>query len=296
MDNSSRDDAVVEAETWNGWLDIVFPFTACLGVGGNGGGEVFFSKLHLLQHQHPLFGWDLKLETVNLFLRKVEHRVCQGRAAREYDEVRNQHRFGMVIDGSWGVQLICHCIYQQGVTVSPSAYGSDELVTQMLFKWAFSHRFVSEITITAFQNVICALQFSRRDCKVAHLNKHFSELNHRLQAKLSNMHEDPMYHKNYSKLPAGHADWMIASTCVQLKLQEGFPFTLADSMVEVGQLAELTTLHPAVMGTPVNHRTDVIAHYAAPSPMSIRPNPMDLAIARVNSRCYCCNRFGHDAC
>jgi len=54
---------------------------ACLGVGGIGWGGGFFSHSHLELHQPPIFTGDLKLATVNLFLHKVEHWVCQGGVA-----------------------------------------------------------------------------------------------------------------------------------------------------------------------------------------------------------------------
>jgi hypothetical protein len=64
---------LAEADTWRTRLDTFFQMTAPLGAGGNGGGGGSFSKSHLKQHQPPLCTGDLKLETVNLFLRKVEH-------------------------------------------------------------------------------------------------------------------------------------------------------------------------------------------------------------------------------
>lgn len=55
--------------------------TAPVGAGGNGGGGQSLSKSHLKQHQPPSFTGDLNLETVNLFIRNVEHCVRKGGAA-----------------------------------------------------------------------------------------------------------------------------------------------------------------------------------------------------------------------
>jgi len=77
MVTTARDNAVGEAEAWRGRFDTFFQMTACLSAGGNGGGGGSCSKLHPKQHQPPLFMRDLKLETGNLFLPKVEHWVRQ---------------------------------------------------------------------------------------------------------------------------------------------------------------------------------------------------------------------------
>jgi len=92
---TTRDDALAEVETWHGWFDTFFQMTASLGAGGNGGGGGSFSKSHLKQHQPPLFTGDLKLETVNLCIRKVEHWVRQGGAAMGTTES------DMRIDSAW---------------------------------------------------------------------------------------------------------------------------------------------------------------------------------------------------
>jgi hypothetical protein len=76
-----RGRVLVEVETWPGRFDAFFQITACVSMGENGGGGWSFSKFHLEQYQPPMYTRDLKLETVNRFICKVEHWVCQGGAA-----------------------------------------------------------------------------------------------------------------------------------------------------------------------------------------------------------------------
>jgi len=57
--------------------------------------EGLFQNPHLKQHQPPLFTGDLKLETVNLVVRKVEHWVRQGGAAMGTTELDKR------IDSAW---------------------------------------------------------------------------------------------------------------------------------------------------------------------------------------------------
>jgi len=178
---TAQDDALAEAETWRGRLDTFFYMTAHLWAGGNGGGGGSFSKSHLKQHQPPLFTGDLRLETVNLFLRKVEHWVHPGGAAMGATESdKCIHSAWQFMDPE-AYNQFAHWIRQQGVTVTPSADGSYALVMWPLFKSTFRHRFVLEVTTTALQKEIHALRYSRGVGEVAHFNKRFSELIRMLQ-------------------------------------------------------------------------------------------------------------------
>jgi hypothetical protein len=118
-----RDEALPEAETLRARIEQYFQMKAPLGVGGNGGGVGSFSKSPITQHHPPLLTGDLKWETVNRILGKVEHCVCQGGAAMGTTE------FDMCINSAWGLlhPKVCswfpYWIRQQGVTVIPPAYG-----------------------------------------------------------------------------------------------------------------------------------------------------------------------------
>jgi hypothetical protein len=244
--STARDDVLAEAETWPARLDTFFQMTARLGAGGNGGGGGSFSKSHLKPHQPPLFTGDLKLETVNLFLRKVEHWVRQGGAAMGTKELDKR------IDLAWqcmdpeAYTWFEHWIRQQDVTVIPPADGSYAPVMWPLFESAFRHRFVLEVAITAVRKAICALHYSRGVGEVAHFSKRFSGLICMLQKETTMTHKDPLYDEYCSKLPARNADQIIASARVQKKLQPATPFTWADAMEMVGEFSERTTSHPAI--------------------------------------------------
>jgi len=290
-----RDDALAEAETWRGRFGTFFQMTARLGAGGNGGGGRSFSKSHLKQHQPPLFTGDLKLETVNLFLRKVEHWVREGGVAM--GTMQSDKR----IDSAWrfmdpeAYNWFPHWIRQQAVTVTPPADGSYAPVTWPLFESAFRHRFVPEVAITTVRKEIRALRYSRGVGEVAHFNKRFSELIRMLQKETTITREDPLYDEYCSKLPTGIADQIIASARMQKKLQPATPFTLADAMEMVGEFSERTTSHPAITATPVNHGANLVPPHAATVPTPVGPEPMDFTVANANTRCYRCNGFGHEA-
>jgi len=208
---TARDDSLTEAETWRSRFDMFFQMTARLGVGGNGGGGGgSFSKSHLKQHQPPLFTRDLKLETVNLFLRKVEYWVYQGGAAMGTTESDKR------IDSAWrfmdseAYSWFAHWIHQQGGMVNSPADSSYAPVMWPLFESAFRHRFVPEVAITAIRKEIRALWYSRGVGEVVHFNKGFSEHIRMLQKETAITREDPLYDKYCSKLPAGIADQIIA--------------------------------------------------------------------------------------
>lgn len=284
---TARDDALTELESWRGRFDTMMQMTARLGVGGvNTGGGGALSKSHLKQHQPPLFTGDLKLETVNLFLRKVEHWVRQGGAAMGTTESDKR------IDSAWrfmdpeAYSWFAHWIHQQGVTIIPPANGSYAPVTWPLFESAFRHRFVPEVAITAVRKEIHALRYSKGD--VAYFNKRFSELIRMLQKETTITREDPLYDEYCSKLPSGIADQIIASARMQKKLQPETPFTLADAMEMVGEFSERTTSHPAIAATP-------ISFVPTNTPTPTGSEPMDLTVANANTKCYRCSGFGHEA-
>jgi hypothetical protein len=103
----------------------MMPMTARLGVSGVNTriGEAL-SKSHRNQHQPLLFTSDLQLETVNLFLCKVEHWVRHGGAAKgtmELDKhIDSAWRFMDLVVYNW----FAHWIHQQGVTIIPPSKGS----------------------------------------------------------------------------------------------------------------------------------------------------------------------------
>ena len=194
---TTQDDALTQLESWRGRFDTMMQMTARLGVGGvNSGGGGALSKSHLKQHQPPLFTGDLKLETVNLFLRKVEHWVRQGGAAMGYHGFDSRMER---IDSAWRVHGTRrrtvgspHWIHQQGVMIIPRANGSYAPVTWPLVKSAFRHRFVPEVAITAVRKEICTpLRYSKED--VTYFNKRFSELIRMLQKETTITCEDPLY-------------------------------------------------------------------------------------------------------
>jgi len=262
--------------------------TAHFGAGGNGGGGGSFSKSHLKQHQPPLFTGDLRLQTVNLFLRKVEHWERQRGAAMGATQLEKS------IDSAWRFMDLSaynrfpHCIRQHGVTVTPPADGSYALVTWPLFESTFRHRFVLEVTITAVRKEISALRYSRGVGEVGHFNKCFSELIRMLQKETTITLEDPLYDEYCSKLPAGIADQIIASARMQKKLQPATPFTLAYAMEMVGEPSKRTISHPAITATPVNHGANFVPPHTATVPTPVGPEPMDLTVANANTRCYSC--------
>jgi hypothetical protein len=181
MVTTVQDDTLAEVEIWGGCLDTSFEITARLGGGGNGGGGGSFLKSHLKQHSPLFFTGDPKLETVNLFLCKVEHWVWQGRAAMGTTES------DMSIDCAWRFMdsevfnWFSHCIPQQGVTVNPPADGSYVPVTWLLFESAFHHQSALEVAITAARKVIRSLRYFRGVGEVAHFNKCFCEMSRMLQ-------------------------------------------------------------------------------------------------------------------
>jgi hypothetical protein len=128
------------------------------GVNSSGGGPL--SKSHLQQHQPPLFTSDLKLETVNLFLRKVEHSVSQGGTAMGTTESDPD------IDSAWlfmdpeVYSWFTHNIHQQGVMIVPAANSIHGPVTWPHFESAIHHQFVSEVAITAVRREIRTLRHS----------------------------------------------------------------------------------------------------------------------------------------
>jgi len=290
-----RDEALVEAETWGGWCDTFFQMMACLGVGGNGGGGGCFLKSHFEQHQPPLFTGDLKLETVNLFPRKVEHWVRQGGAAMGTTEPDK------CIDSAW--HFICpevygwfaHSICQQDVMVIPPADGSFAPVIWPLSKFAFCHCFVPEVAITAVRKEIHTLRNSGGVGGVAHFKMRFSELIH-IQPKVTTIARgDSLNEDYYSKLTVGIADQIIASAPMQKMLQPGTPFTLAVAVEMVGEFSDHITSHPAITPTSVNHGANFVPPNAATVPTPVSPEPMDLTVANTNTRCHHCNGFGHEA-
>jgi hypothetical protein len=269
--------------------------TACLSAGGNAGGGGSFSKSHLKQHQLPSFTGDVKLETVNLFLRKVDHWLHQARAAMGTTESKKR------IDSAWqfmdfeAYNWFTHWIRLHGVMVIPPADGSFGPLTWPLFEAAFRHHFVPEVAITAVRKEFRALQFSRGVGEVAYFNKRFSEHIRMLQKETTITCEDPLYDEYYSKLPAGIADQTIASASMQKKRQPATPFTLADAMEMVGEFSKRTTSHPAMTATPVNHGANFVPPHAPTVPTPVRPEPIDLTVANANTRGYRFNGFGHEA-
>ncbi|KAF8251310.1 hypothetical protein K440DRAFT_637855 [Wilcoxina mikolae CBS 423.85] len=245
--------------------------TARLSVGGaNGGGGGAFSKSHLKQHQPPLLTSDLKLETVNLFLRKVEYWVRQGGVEMDTTESYKH------IDSVWWF-------------MDPEAY-----MMWPLFESAFRHRFIPEVTITAVRKAIRTLRYSKVAGDVTYFNKRFSELIRILQKEATITHEDSLHDEYCTKLPWSITDQIIASVRMQKKLQPGTPFTLADAMEMVGEFSERTTSHPAIPATPVYYGASFAPPNAATVPTPVSLKPMDLTIANANTRCYRCNGFGHE--
>jgi len=295
MVTTAQDDALAEAETSCGWFDTFFQMTARLGAGGNGGEGGYFSKSHLQQHQPPLFTGDLKLETVNLFLHKVEHWVRQGGVAMGTTVSDKRIDLAWRFMDAKAYNWFAHWIRQQCVTVIPPADGSYAPVTWPLFGSAFCHCFVPEVAITTVRKEIRALQYSRAVGVVAHLNKRFSDLIRVLQKVTTSLREDPLNDEYCSKLPAGISDQIITSARMPMKLQPATPFTLADAMEMVGEFSERTTSHPAITATPVNHGANIVPPNTATVPTPVGPEPMDPTVANDNTWCYCCNSFGHKA-
>jgi hypothetical protein len=205
------------------------------------------------------------------------------------------------IDSAWrfmdpeAYSWFVYWIRQQGVTDIPPANGSYAPVTWPLFESAFHHRFIPEVAITAVRKEIRALRYSKGAGDVAYFNKRFSELIRMLQKETTITREDPLYDEYCSKLPAGIAEQIIASARMQKKLQPGTPFTLADAMEMVGEFSERTTSHPAIPTTPVHHGASFAPPNAATVPTPAGPEPMDLTVANVSTRCYRCNGCGHEA-
>jgi hypothetical protein len=277
-------------------LDTFFQIMACLGAGGNAGGGGSFSKSHLKQHQPPLFTGDLKLETVNLFLRKVEHWVRQGGAPRGTTESDKG------IDSAWrfmdpeAYNWIAHWICQQGVTVICPPDGSYALVMRQLFESACRHHVFPEGAISAVRKEIRALQYSKGVGEVAHPNKSFSDLIRMLQKDTTITREDPLYDEYCSKLPLGIADQIIASARRQKKLQPATTFTLVDAMEMVGEFSERTTSHSAITATPVNYGANLVPLHPATVPTPVGLEPMNLTVANAKTWCCRCNGFEHGAC
>jgi len=204
------------------------------------------SKSHRKQHQPPLFTGDLKLETINLFLRKVEHWVRQGWAATGTMESDTR------IDSAWRFLdpevygWFAHGIHQQGVTVIPPADGSYAPVTGLHFESAFRHRFVPAVAVTAVRKGICALRYCKGVGQLAHFNTRFSNLIRMLQEETTMTREDPLCDEFCLMLPARITEQIIASAHMQKKPQPATLVTLADAMDMVGEFSERTTSHPAV--------------------------------------------------
>jgi len=207
------DYALAEAETWRVRFLKFLQMTACLIVGGNGGVGGTISKSHLEQNQPPLFTVELKLETVNLFLRMVVHWVRHARVAMGTKDS----------DKPFTVHIL---LLQIGIT-SPG--------------------------------------------------------------------EDPIHDEYCTKLHAGIADQITASAHIQKKLHPPTPVTLAYAVETVGEFSERTTSYWAAMVTPVNHGANIVPPEAATVQMPVRPGQVDHTVANANTRCYCCNSFGHEA-
>jgi hypothetical protein len=79
----------------------------------------------------------------------------------------------------------------------------------------FSPWFTPEVTITAVRKEIRALRDSKGAGDFAYFNKRFSELICMLQKETTITREDPLYDEYCYKLPAGIADQIIASACMQ---------------------------------------------------------------------------------
>jgi len=141
--------------------------------------------------------------------------------------------------------------------------------------------------------VIRMLHYSRSVGEIAQFNKHFPQLIRMWQKETTITCEDPLYDEDCSKLPAGIADWIITSARMQKKLQPAAPIMLADATEMVEECSECTTSHLAITATPVNHGANFVLHNAATVPMPVGLKPMDHTVAKVNTRCYCCNGFEH---
>jgi len=269
MFTTARDYTLAEAETWLGQCSTFFQMMAHLGVGGSGGGGGYLLKSHLEQHQPALFTGDLKLETVNVFLRKVKHLVHQAGASMGTTESdKHLHSAWRFMDPeaySW----FAHSIRQRSVTVIPLADGSYAPVWWPLFESAFRHHFVPEVAITAVWKQIRALRYSRGVGAVGHFSKHFSELIRMLRKETTITHKYPLYDKYCSKLPAGIADQILASASMQKKLQLATLFTLADTIEIVRVFSERTTSHLAITAMPVNHGANYVLRNTATVPMPV---------------------------
>jgi hypothetical protein len=137
------------------------------GVNTGGGGALPIS--HQKQYQSALFTGGIKLETVNLFLCKVEHWVRQGGASMGTTELEKH------IDSGWrfvdpkAFSWFAHWIHQQGVMIMPPANGSYALLTWPFFQSNFRHRCMAEVGITAVRKDIYALRYSK--VEVTYCNK-----------------------------------------------------------------------------------------------------------------------------
>jgi len=105
--------------------------------------------------------------------------------------------------------------------------------------------------------------------------------------------DDPLYDESCSKLPAQIANLIISSAGMQKKLQPGTPWALADAMEMVGGFCQCTTSRLAITATPVNHDTNFAPPNIYSVAMPIRTEQMDLTVPNADTRCYCCNGFGH---
>ncbi|KAF8248407.1 hypothetical protein K440DRAFT_679894 [Wilcoxina mikolae CBS 423.85] len=207
--------------------------TPHFGMGGTVSRGGSFSTTHLKQHQPPFFTGDLKLETVNLFLRNVEHQIRQGGVAIGTTESDKRIDLAWQFMNPETYNWFIRWIGQQGV--------------MLLIESTVCHRFVPEVTITAVRNEICMLCYSRGVGEVRYFNKRFSKLINMLQKETNITCEDPLYDEYCFKFPAGITDRIIASAHMQKKLKPDISFMLAYTMEMVSKLSERMTLHLAVM-------------------------------------------------
>ena len=253
------------------------------------------SRDALKQHLPPVYNGEPKLETIEDYLRKIEHWVRQGGGqGATVDDKR--------IDTAW--RHLSPTVFEwfektwaptvaRTVTlgITPAIPPADFRywgATWEQFVAAFKLHFAPEYAVSAVRTEFKQMKYDKKD--VLAFNQRCLRLVRMLGGDTTIGRSNPLFDEYVGKLPTDVQRTITTAAAIQRKINPATPFTLGDAM---GMAAEgLLPTALTVQGTATQQSAALTGNLQGDDGTV----PMDLTVARMeNMQCYRCRGYGHAA-